>query len=147
VWATTALWTVIVNSKDRPNLTMTATIPNTERPTINFTGVLFSNNVKYNNCIQSVMMNGWAWTIGEMIMTRENQRTKRNTLPAPLWPLEIPHRRDLTWASVIKGQWQTTYATARTGTVKSTYVWDYDEGTSGEDPKRHEVERKSGSKC
>lgn len=46
---------MIANSKDRLNLTITATILNTERPKINFMGVLFNDNVKYNNCIESVI--------------------------------------------------------------------------------------------
>jgi len=55
VWAGTALQIVIVNSKGRLNLTINATILNTERPKINFMGVLFSDNVKSNNCIASVI--------------------------------------------------------------------------------------------
>jgi len=78
---------------------------------------------------------------------KKNQCTKRKTLPVPLWPLEIPDRQDLPWASVITGQRQAGCITAWTNTVKSTYVWDYNEGTSGEDLKRHKVERKNDSKC
>ena len=55
VRAWSALWLVIVNSKNRLNLTVTATILNTERPKINFMGVLFSDSVKRNNCIESVI--------------------------------------------------------------------------------------------
>jgi hypothetical protein len=50
---------VIVNSKDRQNLTITATILNTERPKINFMGVLFGDNVKCNKRIEPVI-DEWA---------------------------------------------------------------------------------------
>ena len=55
MWARTTLRLVIVNSEDRLNITITAKILNTERPKINFMGVLFSDNVKCKNCIESVI--------------------------------------------------------------------------------------------